>query len=124
MEIKLFIILGALLSAIGVSIGAIGAHLLKEKMSPEHLAIMEIGVRYQMYHAIAMIALASTLSLFQHEWLNFSLWAMFVGVVLFSGSLYLYALTLIKAFAYITPIGGILLVISWITYTLGLLKST
>ena len=124
MEIKLFVILGALLGAIGVSIGAIGAHLLKERMSSEHLGIMEIGVRYQMYHAIALIALACTLNIFQHEWLNFSLWAMFLGTVLFSGSLYLYALTLIKAFAFITPIGGILLVISWITYTLGLLKST
>lgn len=124
MEIKLFIILGALLGALGVSIGAIGAHLLKEKLSPEYLTIMEIGVRYQMYHAIAIIALALSLNFFSHDWLPFSLWTMFAGTLLFSGSLYLYSLTLIKLFAFITPIGGILLVASWIIYTLGLLKSS
>ncbi|MFN4175001.1 MAG: DUF423 domain-containing protein [Parachlamydiaceae bacterium] len=123
MEIKLFVTLGTLLGAIGVAIGAIGAHLLKDKLSLDQLQVMEIGVRYQMYHALALIALACALSYFNHEWLRFALGCMFVGTVLFSGSLYLYALTSIRYFAFITPIGGTLLVLSWIIYTLGLVKT-
>lgn len=123
MEIKLFVTLGTLLGAIGVAIGAIGAHLLKDKLSIDQQQVMEIGVRYHMYHALALIALSCALSYFNHEWLGFALWCMFIGTVLFSGSLYLYALTSIRYFAFITPIGGTLLVLSWIIYTLGLVKT-
>lgn len=123
MEIKLFVTLGTLLGAIGVAIGAIGAHLLKDKLSIDQQHIMEIGVRYHMYHALAMIALACALSFFRHDWLIFALWCMFAGTLLFSGSLYLYAITSIRYFAFITPIGGTLLVLSWIIYTLGLVKA-
>lgn len=123
MEIKLFVTLGTLLGSIGVAIGAIGAHLLKYKLSIDQQHIMEVGVRYQMYHALALIALSCALSFFNHEWLTFGLWCMFIGTVLFSGSLYLYALTSIRYFAFITPIGGTLLVFSWIIYTLSLVKT-
>lgn len=116
-EFKKFLLLGALLAALSILFGAFGAHGL-ENMGIEASKIgnFETAARYQFYHALGLmiIFILSHHSL-KLRLLNWSGWLMTAGTVLFSGSLYLYVLSGIKAFAMITPIGGSLMVAAWLT---------
>ncbi len=103
---KILLSLGALLGFIAVAAGAFGAHALKSRLSQDMLSVFEVGVRYQMYHALAIL-LAALLTASTAGWFFLG------GTVLFSGSLYLLALTGIKTFGMITPIGGVILLIGW-----------
>lgn len=118
--IKLMVFFGALFGMLGVIMGAFGAHALKQKLTPQALNAYEVGVRYQMYHALAFFALAWTYTQFPHQLLLFSNWFFSIGICLFSGSLYLLALTGITIFGAITPIGGLLLVFGWLFILLRL----
>jgi uncharacterized membrane protein YgdD (TMEM256/DUF423 family) len=105
--------LAALSGFIAVSIGAFAAHALKQRISPEMLAIFEVGVRYHMYHALA-IGLAVWISTVSASSLPIVAgWTFFAGIVIFSGSLYTLALTSVKAWGAVTPIGGLLMLIGW-----------
>ena len=104
---------------LGVALGAFGAHALKARLSPEMLAVFETGVRYQMYHVFAILAAAWAWS----RW-NTRLFAvagaLFVaGIVVFSGSLYLLALTGIRVLGAITPLGGLAFLAGWLCLTWG-----
>lgn len=123
MELKIFVTFGALFGAIGVIMGAFGAHYFKDILSANQLNTLEIGVRYQLLHAVALIALAACSTYFTSIFIPLSLWTLIAGTLLFSGSLYLYTFTLLKAFAIITPIGGLLLVLGWLFYAIGALRS-
>jgi uncharacterized membrane protein YgdD (TMEM256/DUF423 family) len=110
---RLFILIGALMGFLGVALGAFGAHGLRARLGPEMLAVFETGVRYQMYHALGLIAVAWATTRWPENKLNGAGWAFIIGIVIFSGSLYLLSLTGVRWFGAITPIGGIAFLIGW-----------
>ncbi len=110
---RFFFISGAIAAFIGVALGAFGAHSLRTKLSPEMLNIFEVGVRYQMYHALGLIAVAWAITRWPEANLNAAGWAFIVGIVVFSGSLYLLTLTDARWLGAITPIGGLAFLIGW-----------
>ncbi|MBX7256361.1 MAG: DUF423 domain-containing protein [Candidatus Hydrogenedentes bacterium] len=105
---------GAVFGGLGVALGAFAAHGLKQRLTPEMLAIFEVGVRYQMYHALALVAVAmgsAGLWRMRCTWWACIMWT--TGVLIFSGSLYALALTGIRWLGAITPFGGVAFLIGW-----------
>ena len=100
--------LGAGFMFLAVGLGAFGAHALKAKLAPDMLVIFETGVRYQVYHALALLLLASL------RGPSKAAWCFTAGIALFSGSLYLLALTGVRKWGAVTPIGGVLFLIGWL----------
>lgn len=114
MDQALFLRLGAIMSGLAVALGAFGAHGLKARLGPDLLEIFETGVRYHFYHALALLALAcAPASLWQSRLTGYGAWALTVGIVIFSGSLYLLAVTNTRWLGAITPIGGVSFLIGW-----------
>lgn len=117
MIVKLFIIAGAINGFLAVAFGAFGAHALKEKLSEKYLAIWETAVQYQMFHALALIAVGILMSsklLGPVSTLNTAGYLILAGIILFSGSLYVLSLTGIGVLGAITPIGGVAFLVGWI----------
>lgn len=111
---KNFLLAAAILGFLGVAFGAFGAHALRSRLTPEMLGVFEIGVRYQMYHVFALLAVAAAIGHFgQTRLLLIAGWAFLAGVVIFSGSLYALALTGTTMLGAITPIGGLSFLIGW-----------
>jgi Uncharacterized small membrane protein len=113
---------GALLGFLGVALGAFGAHALKQKLSLEMLTIFEVGVRYQMYHALAILFVALAMLLLKSPWLPYAGWSFVVGTIIFSGSLYILALSGVKAWGAVTPVGGLVLLLGWLFLAVGALS--
>lgn len=111
---KWLLCFGALFGLIGVAAGAFGAHALKNKLNQEMLAVFEVGVRYQMYHALAILLTAYLGMLLQGVTMLVSGWFFVGGTVVFSGSLYLLALTGVRMFGAVTPFGGLILLLGWL----------
>jgi uncharacterized membrane protein YgdD (TMEM256/DUF423 family) len=99
---------GAVLALLAVAFGAFGAHALKEIVTPERLQTFETGVRYQMYHALALLVM-SMLPLKNYR----AAWFILFGTIIFSGSLYILVLTNVGILGAITPMGGVLQIIGW-----------
>src|SRR5699024_337187 len=118
---KLFIIIGAINAMIAVAAGAFGAHGLENKLSAKYLDIWEKATTYQMYHALGLI-LIGIVSGTTTANLNIAGWLMTFGIVFFSGSLYILALTQIKVLGAITPIGGVLFIVSWLLLVIAVWK--
>ena len=110
---RTFLAVGALIGFVGVAFGAFGAHALRARLSPESLAVFETGVRYQMYHAVAVLIVAIALARFDGWVARAAGWLFTIGIVLFSGSLYAIALTGIRMCGAITPIGGLAFLAGW-----------
>lgn len=110
---RFFFLCGAIAAFIAVALGAFGAHSLRTKLSPDMLNIFEVGVRYQMYHALGLIAVAWAITRWPEANLNAAGWAFIVGIVIFSGSLYLLSITDTRWLGAITPIGGLAFLIGW-----------
>jgi uncharacterized membrane protein YgdD (TMEM256/DUF423 family) len=111
---RTFLLIGSVLGFLGVMFGAFGAHALRTRLSPEMLAVFETGVRYQMYHAFAVLIVAAAIGrIGDAPWLVLAGWFFFAGVLLFSGSLYALALTGIGTLGIVTPVGGLLFLIGW-----------
>jgi uncharacterized membrane protein YgdD (TMEM256/DUF423 family) len=102
-----------------VLIGAFGAHALKAKVPPDLLAVFETGARYQMYHAFALFAAAWGASRWPSKWFGWAGGLFVAGILLFSGSLYLLALTGTRTFGAITPVGGLAFLAGWLCLLLG-----
>ena len=119
---RLFIIMGALSGAIGVAAGAFGAHALRARVEPRMLEVFETGARYQMYHALAILAAAWMVSRFPGALMTASGWLFMAGTVLFSGSLYAMALTGVRALGAITPLGGVCFIAGWACIALAAMK--
>lgn len=120
---NIFVFLGAINACISVALGAFGAHGLKGIMDQKYLDIWETGVRYEMYHALGLIAigiLSGTLK--SSALLSWSGWLMLIGIVLFSDSLYVLSLTKISVLGAITPIGGVAFLASWILLGIAAVK--
>jgi len=111
---RLFFALGCLSGFLAVGLGAFGAHALKARLSPELLATFEVGVRYQMYHALALLAVAWATTRWPGTFANASGWLFVAGTVVFSGSLYLLSLTGVRWLGAITPIGGAAFLAGWL----------
>ena len=118
----LFIQLGILSAGLSVALGAFGAHALKTRLSAEMQAIYEVGVRYQMYHSLALILLGILMLQLSNNWLQWSGWSFLGGTLLFSGSLYVLALSGIRAWGAVTPIGGVLFLLGWFLFGIGMLR--
>lgn len=118
---KLFIILGALCTMMSVGTGAFGAHGLEGKLSDKYMSVWEKAVNYQMYHGLGLIiigVISGTTSIN----VNWAGWLIFLGVVFFSGSLYILALTQIRILGAITPIGGVLFIAGWLMLIISTFK--
>src|SRR5678815_3292572 len=105
---------GAIAAGIGVAIGAFGAHGLKSRVDPQMLAVFETGVRYHLYHALALLAVAWVSSRSMSPLPSAAGWAFVAGILLFSGSLYLLVLTGTKWLGAITPLGGLAFLLGWV----------
>jgi uncharacterized membrane protein YgdD (TMEM256/DUF423 family) len=102
-----------------VTLGAFGAHALEARLGPELLAAFETGVRYQMYHAAALLAAALGWAHWRHRALAIAGGLFVAGILIFSGSLYLLALTGVRAFGAITPVGGLAFLAGWLCLAWG-----
>lgn len=122
---RTFLVLGALSAGISVAAGAFGAHALKARLSPDLLAIFETGARYEMYHALGLVAAAWAASrgpaaAGAAAWAG---WLFVAGTVLFSGSLYALALTGVRALGAVTPLGGVAFLAGWIALAIAALRA-
>lgn len=129
MKQKNILLLGIVMAATAVILGAFGAHGLKKIVTPEQLEVFKTGVQYQFYHALGMIIAALIGQQIEHNLINRAAWLFFFGIIAFSGSLY--AMTLLNALntegvkwiGAITPVGGLLFILGWIILGLGVSKN-
>jgi uncharacterized membrane protein YgdD (TMEM256/DUF423 family) len=120
---RLFFLLGAISAFAGVAAGAFGAHGLKERLSADMLTTFEIGVRYQMYHAFALLAVAWAASRWPGTLNVAAGWLFVAGTIVFSGSLYALSLTGQRWLGAITPIGGLAFLAGWLCLAAACWKS-
>jgi uncharacterized membrane protein YgdD (TMEM256/DUF423 family) len=117
-----WILLGALNGFVSVAAGAFGAHALKARLAPDLLAVFETGARYQMFHALALVLLGLLQLVRPAMGLDAAGWSFLSGIALFSGSLYVLALSGVRAFGMVTPIGGVALLAGWLLLATAALK--
>jgi uncharacterized membrane protein YgdD (TMEM256/DUF423 family) len=110
---RLFFVLGAVLAGLAVGLGAFAAHSLRATVSAADLATFETGVRYHMYHALALLAVAGALARWPSGSATAAGWCFTAGIALFSGSLYLLVITGPRWLGAITPLGGVAFVLGW-----------
>nr|WP_074692111.1 DUF423 domain-containing protein [Alicyclobacillus hesperidum] len=115
-----FAIAGAVFAFLSVAIGAFGAHVMADRMSADMLNVYHTGDQYQMYHALALLAVGILLHLgIGGRAMHWAGWLFSVGIVLFSGSLYVLSISGVKALGAITPIGGLCFLAGWICMIVG-----
>jgi uncharacterized membrane protein YgdD (TMEM256/DUF423 family) len=110
---KTFLLLGAVAAFLAVALGAFGAHGLRARLSPDMMAVFQTGVQYHMYHALALILVSGIMGRMSGWLIQSAGWCGAAGIVFFSGSLYLLAVTGVTTLGAITPIGGLLFLIGW-----------
>ena len=120
---RTFLAIGGLVAAASVGLGAIGAHLLQGKLTPEQLVTYETAVRYQMYHAIALILTGLALRGGNSGLLTVTGWLFVVGLLLFPGGIYGWLFTGIRPFVRVVPFGGSLWIVAWVCFAVGCCKS-
>ena len=119
---KLWLSVAAFSGFLAVALGAFGAHGLASRATPEELNAFEIGARYQMYHALALLAVAWLATQGNSALVATAGWAFVVGTLLFSGSLYVLGLTGSRALVLVTPMGGGAFMLGWICLFVRALK--
>ncbi len=117
---RLFFVLGGISGGLAIALGAFGAHGLRARIAADMLSTFETGVRYHIYHALALIAVAYAIT----RWTSTGLpavagWLFLIGTVLFSGSLYLLALTGQRWLGAVTPLGGVAFIAGWVCLVLA-----
>ena len=110
---RTIILTSAVFLALAVIIGAFGAHGLKSKLPEDLMLVYQTGVEYHFYHALGMLLLGVLSISRSSKWVNWSALLLGLGIVLFSGSLYVLAITGIKGFGAVTPIGGVSFIAGW-----------
>lgn len=136
---RTFLVIACLFGFLGVALGAFGSHALRSRLTPERLGQFEIGVRYQLWHALALVAVVFVDSVRLPPsvgWTGYSPlfatrssnafvalagWLFVAGIVLFSGSLYALAFTGVRRWGAVTPFGGLCLALGWLALLLGVL---
>jgi uncharacterized membrane protein YgdD (TMEM256/DUF423 family) len=116
---RLFATLGAVSAFLAVGAGAFGAHALRARLSPDLLAVFETGARYQMYHALGLLAVAWMVTRWPGPWPARAGWLFLAGTVLFSGSLYALALSGLRWLGAVTPLGGLAFLAGWLCLALA-----
>lgn len=111
---RVFFALGSLLALLAVAAGAFGAHALRSRLTPEMLSAFEVGARYHMYHALALLAVAWAGTRWPGGAVTAAGWLFLAGIVVFSGSLYLLSLTGQRWLGAITPLGGVAFLLGWL----------
>ncbi len=114
MSARGLLVAGAISAFVGVAAGAFGAHGLHGRISPDLLEVFDTGVRYQMLHALALVALAALAGRWPGGAWGAAGWLFVAGTVLFSGSLYALALTGIRWLGAVTPFGGVAFLVGWV----------
>jgi len=109
----LFTGIGALFGFVAVAAGAFGAHALHKRLPADLLAVFETGARYQMYHAVALLLVGLLAARAPSSLLNAAGWLFIAGVALFSGSLYVLALSGVRVLGAVTPFGGLCFLAGW-----------
>ncbi len=120
---RLFAFAGAISGLMSVALGAFGAHGLRQRVIPEMLAVFETGVRYQVYHALGLFAVAWAISRWGGPQMTWAGWLFIAGTVIFSGSLYALALTETRWLGAITPVGGVCFLAGWVCLAWGLVAA-
>jgi uncharacterized membrane protein YgdD (TMEM256/DUF423 family) len=120
---RLLYICAGLAGFSGVALGAFAAHALKARLTPEMLAVFETAARYQMYHALALCAAAWGWARWRHRLFGAAGICFVAGILVFSGSLYLLALTNVRALGMITPLGGLAFLAGWGCLVLGAIRA-
>jgi len=120
---RTFVALGAISALLAVAAGAFGAHALRARLSPDMQAVFETGARYHMYHALALLAAAWAFTRWPGGPVVAAGWLFVIGTVLFSGSLYLLALSGQRWLGAITPLGGLAFIAGWAALAWAALRS-
>jgi uncharacterized membrane protein YgdD (TMEM256/DUF423 family) len=121
---KLFLILGGINAALVVMLGAFGAHGLKTKISAEMLAVYQTGVHYHLFHALGLLVVGLVATqMADSVYLKWSGWLMLVGIILFSGSLYVLSVSGLRWLGMVTPFGGVAFIAAWIVFVIAIAKS-
>lgn len=121
---KLFLLCGAAIGALGVMIGAFGAHALSKMLAETgRTATFETAVKYQMYHTLALVLTALLLGRYAGKWFEYAGWSYLLGIFIFSGSLYILCLSNVSKWGAVTPIGGLFLIAGWICLFVGIWKN-
>jgi uncharacterized membrane protein YgdD (TMEM256/DUF423 family) len=118
-----FAVLAAVAGFLGVVAGTFGAHGLEGRVSEDLLETFEIGVRYQMYHALALLGVAWAADRFGGRWIMAAGWLFVAGLVIFPGTLYLLTLTGVRWWGAVTPIGGVCFLLGWLALLMGLVAA-
>lgn len=123
---KKLIVLGVILGALAIILGAFGAHALKTALGDEKVATFETGVKYQFYHAFFLLII-SQFSFMKNNALKIIYYCVLFGVLFFSGSIYLLATNTLTSFdfkviGFITPVGGLILIFAWLYLLMKCLK--
>ncbi len=116
---RAFGVLGAASALLAVAAGAFGAHALRARLAPDLAAVFETAVRYQMYHALALLFTAWAAARWPLAPVRAAGWLFVAGTVVFSGSLYLLALTGVRGFGAVTPLGGLAFLAGWLSLAVG-----
>ena len=114
-ESKIFMFMGSILAAMGVVLGAFGAHALKTRLPSDLMAVYQTAVQYHLIHALGLFAVAcASVYLDSRVLVRWSGWTMFVGIVIFSGSLYALSMSGVRGFGAVTPVGGLAFILAWL----------
>ncbi|WP_209123438.1 DUF423 domain-containing protein [Alkalihalobacillus sp. BA299] len=121
---NLFIVLGSIGAALGVALGAFGAHGLEGRLTEHYLKIYQTGVQYHMYHALGliMVGLISSKGI-ESSLVHWAGWLLVLGIILFSGSLYILAITGISKLGMITPLGGLAFIVGWVLLAISMFRA-
>lgn len=111
---KTFGVIAAISGFLAVALGAFGAHVLRQKIDPGYFSAFEVATHYQLAHSIALLLTVLSFRI-SDRLAKVAAWAFLVGIVLFSGSLYVLVLTQERMFGVITPLGGVAFLVGWLT---------
>jgi len=121
---RLFLLIAAILGATGVALGAYASHGLSSWASPTMVEYFQLAVTYQLLHAIALLAVSLVGLLHENRFLLASQLCFVVGILFFSGSLYLYVFSGTKMLGMVTPVGGLLLIIAWLMFATSIIRKS
>ncbi len=121
---RLALICGSIFGGLSVATGAFGAHMLKDSLTPHFLAVFETAVRYQMYHALALLFTGLAMIHYESHLFRKAAWGFLLGIVLFSGSLFGVSLLGVRWLGAVTPIGGASFIFGWVCLVIGFVRES
>jgi len=109
--------------ALAVAFGAFGAHIVEELLTPDRFDVYQTAVQYHFYHALGLLIIGGVSFHISNKWMKWSGYSMVIGILIFSGSLYLLTLLDIGWLGAVTPIGGFAFILAWVFLFIGVLKN-